>query len=119
MGIEGIDKTRRLAADLRGAAAGAPMLASMAVKKATFDIEAHAKEIAPFRFGFLKNSINSDFSSSNAYVAVGRVGPTANYGAFLEFGTHKMAPRPYMGPATDAVEPLFNAAMQQIADRTL
>lgn len=35
------------------------------------------------------------------------VGPWAFYGHFVEFGTSKMAPKPYMGPAADQREQAF------------
>ena len=36
------------------------------------------------------------------------------YAPYLEFGTRRMSPRPFMGPALDAVEPSFTAAMEQL-----
>lgn len=118
MGMTGSNQTRRLSADLRKAGAAAPGLAKLAVRKSCLDLEAIAKDRAPVDTGFLMNSIGTEFFG-DAFVVGGRVGPTANYGAFVENGTHRMAPQPYMGPATDAVEPGFLAAMAQIADRTL
>lgn len=118
MGIEGIDATRRLAADLGKAGKAALPLARAAVAKTVHDIEGTAKDLAPVDTGYHRNSISSEMLG-NGSVAIGRVGPSSNYGAFLEFGTHRMAPRPYMGPATDAHEPAFNKAMEQIADTTM
>ena len=52
----------------------------------------------------------------------GRVTVTSNapYGAFLEFGTSKMAPRPYMAPAAekvkDKVAPLVAAAIKKVVN---
>ena len=118
MGIKGIDQVRRLAADLGRAGKAALPAAREAVQKATQDIESIAKETVTVDTGFLKSSISSEFHFGGSE-AIGRVGPSANYGAFVENGTHKMRPQPYMRPATDAVEPGFNMVMQIIADRTL
>lgn len=118
MPLDGIDATRRLAADLGKAGREALPRARQAVSKSIHDIEAIAKDNAPVDTGFHRGSISSEMLG-NATVAIGRVGPSSNYAPPLEFGTHRMAPRPHMGPATDAVEPLFFAAIQQIADQTL
>lgn len=50
----------------------------------------------PFtKTGNLKNSIKWEFGEG----LTARVGPTVLYGKFLEFGTRKMAARPFMRPA--------------------
>lgn len=118
MGIEGIDATRSLAADLGKASRQAALMARAAVAKTVHDIEGTAKDLAPVDTGYLKSSIGSELLG-NAAMAIGRVGPTAQYSEYVESGTHKMRPQPYMGPATDAHEPAFHKAMQQIADTTL
>lgn len=123
MPLDGIDATRRLAADLGKAGREALPRARQAVAKSIHDIEATVEELfatgqAPVDTGVLMGSVSSELLG-NANTAIGRVGPTANYGGYVEFGTHKMRPRPYMGPATDAHEPAFHAAIQQIADQTL
>lgn len=52
--------------------------------------------------GRLVNSINSylDSTSLTSFVVAGR--GTAQYAALLEFGTRKMAPRPFLFPALEA-----------------
>ena len=47
------------------------------------------------------------------------VGPTAEYGAYVEYGTSRMAPRAYMGPAFDRHAPDLVTAVEQIRDRLL
>jgi HK97 gp10 family phage protein len=85
-----------LAADLSAAAAGIETGAVIVLAKTVFDIEADAKSLAPVRTGNLRNSINSDVNG-----LTGEVGPTADYGGYVEYGTWKMSPQPYMGPALD------------------
>lgn len=94
---DGFGEVRRLAADLRGASAQASKLADLAVRKAAFDVEAKAKQYAPVDTGFLRNSIGTDFAPGRAVI-----GPTAHYGAFVEFGTARQQAQPYMTPAADA-----------------
>lgn len=43
------------------------------------------------------------------------IGPTTFYSRFLEFGTIKMSPLPFMIPAIDMVEPDFIKAFEQVA----
>lgn len=97
-----------------GAAAARP-LASVAVRKTALDIESRAKSLAPVRTGNLRASIGVTTTGDLA----AEVGPTANYGKYVEFGTWKMAPRPYMSPAMQAVAPGFLQACRQIPDRCL
>ena len=44
-------------------------------------------------------------------------GFTAEYAAALEFGTAKMAPRPYLRPAVEAVRDAFIRAIKRIVER--
>lgn len=83
---------------------------ALVVDKSAHDIEAHAKQNAPVRTGFLRNSIQaSQDDDLNWTVEVG-----AEYGIFLEFGTVKMTPRPYLIPACDLVRPAFIAAVEKV-----
>jgi HK97 gp10 family phage protein len=84
------------------------------VRKATFETEAGGKVRAAVDTGFMRNSITSDFVGSNADVAVGTTGPDAEYAPFVEHGTSKQPPHPFMGPAADEVEPMFYAALENI-----
>lgn len=86
-----------------------------AVRKSTFEIERGAKTRAAVDTGFMRNSISTAFTGdvySDGYT--GEVGPGAYYAPYVEFGTDRMAPQPFLGPAYDAVEPSFLAAMRRI-----
>lgn len=78
------------------------------VQRATFDVEAKAKERVPVKTGTLRRSIHSVFSNGGL---TGIVGPSVLYGKFVEFGTRRMAARPYMRPAAEAVLPKFAQAV--------
>lgn len=80
------------------------------VKRSTLDVEAKAKGMVPVKTGTLRRSIHSVFQNGGL---TGIVGPSVNYGAFVEFGTRRMAARPYMRPAAEAVLPKFAEAVKR------
>jgi HK97 gp10 family phage protein len=83
------------------------------LRKVAADIEGDAKIRAPFKTGFLRNSIGSRvINQYNAEVTVG-----AEYAAYLEFGTTRMAARPYFSPAVDAHRDGFVQAIQQVVEQ--
>lgn len=109
-----VSQLNRLAADLTGATVRATLAASTVVRKTALDLEAQAKAFAPVDTGNLRSSIGSDITAMEA-----SVGPTADYGAYVEFGTSRMAPRAFLGPALDRVTPGFVDAMGRISDGLL
>lgn len=56
--------------------------------------EAHAKELCPVDTGRLRNSISHARDDDSAYI-----GTNVEYAAYVELGTSKMKPRPYLRPA--------------------
>ena len=73
---------------------------SAAVAKTAVKVERTAKQLAPVgATGELQRSIETTRSKTRA-----EIGPTARYGGFMEFGTYKDVPQPYMGPALDQHE---------------
>jgi HK97 gp10 family phage protein len=102
---------------------------SQMVRKAAFDIQANAAQAAPVDTGFLKNSIYVVTSEGSTYGQGGGKGdmapevdavesPTeatiavgASYGIYMEYGTAHSAAHPYMTPAVDKVQPLFEQAI--------
>ncbi|MBU2038345.1 MAG: HK97 gp10 family phage protein [Gammaproteobacteria bacterium] len=93
------------------------------VEALAFEVEADAKQRAPVRTGNLRNSIhtrtkhNSTLravtfmvdipSPSGKIIAV--VGSGVNYASYVEFGTYKMASRPYLGPAVESKAAKLNS----------
>lgn len=92
----------------------------LVVRKVAKDIVRDAKLLAPVDTGNLKNSItHSDLRSIGHAGGEVEIGPTANYGYFMEYGTSRVAPQPYMNPAADRNEGPFQQAMAQLAEEAL
>jgi HK97 gp10 family phage protein len=82
---------------------------SLVVRKTAKDVEARAKTRAPVDTGALKNSIQArPRDELTSEVVVGQ-----EYGLYQEFGTVKMAARPFLRPAVEEVAPAFEAAVTQ------
>lgn len=87
-----------------------------ATRKAGADVERAAKILAPVDTGNLRNSISTTITGTGSSMEIGaEIGPTANYGDYVESGTSRMRPQPYMGPAMDRVVPAWVAAVEQVA----
>lgn len=116
-----MDDLRKLAADIRKAAKGTGQRAQAVVRKTAVDIESTAKQIAPVDTGNLKGSIgHSDLRTVGRSGSLSvEIGPTASYGVFVELGTSRMAPQPFMGPAADRHAPGFEQAMAQLGAEAL
>lgn len=102
---------RREAARLEGLADTLVPRASAVVRKVAFDTEADAKALAPVDTGMLRNSITTAVTGNGLTAAVVA---TASYAPFVEGGTSRQTPQPFMGPATDRNTPLFYEAMSQL-----
>jgi HK97 gp10 family phage protein len=71
-----------------------------------------AKEQCPVDTGALRNSIKTVSSEGRAQVRA-----DADYAAYVEFGTSKMAPQPYLVPALiENSASVLEAMAQKIAD---
>lgn len=94
--------------------------AAAALVKTTLDIEADAKVFVPVDTGNLRNSIGHDITGDGRFgVIEAEIGPTADYGVFVEYGTSRMPPQAYMGPAFDRRVPGYVSALEQIAGDVL
>lgn len=111
---------RKLAADLNKSGGAIGKQTRQAVQKAAFDLEKAAKIKCPVDTGNLRNSISTEFHGTGAHSEMrAEIGPTALYGAYVEQGTGRMAPQPYMGPAADQVEPGFVKAIESLGGSIL
>lgn len=107
-------EVRALALDLAKAPGKVQRRASQAIRKTAHDIEADAKALAPVDTGNLRNSIGSEVGLLEA-----EIGPTAEYGGYVEEGTSRMAPQPYLRPAYDRRVPALQRALGQAAEDIL
>jgi HK97 gp10 family phage protein len=60
--------------------------------------------------GALRNSVRAQRKADLEWWVT-----TNEYAAYLEYGTRRMAPRPFLRPAVEKVTPAFEAAMWQVA----
>lgn len=106
----------RLAVELDNATNTMQAMAKSAVKKTGLDTVAQAQALAPVDTGALKNSIGVDFDADGYGF---EAGPTVNYGGYVEYGTSRMAPQPYLGPAFERTSEQFVKAIESIGGRVL
>lgn len=82
-------------------------------------LEREAKARCPVRTGNLRNSIKAETHAGGLNADVGPRKPDGWYAHFLEWGTVKMAARPFMGPAWEAVRPRYIADVTAAVARAL
>lgn len=115
--VEGIDELNTVEAELRTARGRIGSKGSAVVRAAALQVESLAKQFVPVDTGHLKGTISPEFSGDGRFGGMeAEIGPTASYGGYVEWGTSRMAPHAYMGPALDRVAPDFVAACEAIAD---
>lgn len=106
---------RRLAGDLSNASTEVKTRGRQALRKTALDTVRSAKNRAPVDTGNLKGSIGASFDGD----LHAEIGPTADYGYWVEMGTSRMAPQPYLAPAADIHFPLFEEAIAQLGGEIL
>lgn len=113
MADAGIASLGVFSASLTRAAAEAQTRSRTVMRKVAYDIQADAQRAAPVDTGFLRSSIGVTFQG-NQYVTRFTVAPTADYAGYVEFGTSRMPPRPYMQPALDRNLPRLQVALAAV-----
>ena len=114
--MTGYDDLLKLSADLGKASAEVTRRAQVVVRKTAADIEASGKRNAAVDTGFMRDSISTTISNGGLSA---EIGPTASYGAYVEFGTRRMRPQPFMGPAADQHFPEFTEAVARLSQDLL
>ena len=108
-----LSQLNALIVDMEAAPRELEGLVRVAVQKTAADIKADAQAFAPVDTGFLRGSITYE-THVRAGGVDAEIGPTAEYGEFVELGTARMAPQAYMGPAFDRRASELDAALSQI-----
>lgn len=89
-----------LVTELAAEATQAVARARGVVQASAARVKATAKQLVPVDSGELRDSITYE-TRLHQGGAEGEIGPTARHGVFVEWGTSKMAPQAFMGPALD------------------
>lgn len=113
-----VSELNRLSADLGKVAAESLPLVRAVVQKVCADTKRDAQMFCPVDTGNLRSSISYETQETRSG-AWGEVGPTASYGAYVEFGTSRMGPQAFMGPAFDRNAINFEQAVSRLADKAL
>jgi HK97 gp10 family phage protein len=84
------------------------------VARSGYDVQARAQAVVPVRTGTLRRSITTVIERGGLRAVIG---PSVDYGQWVEFGTRHMAARPYMRPAAALILPKFADAVRAILRR--
>ena len=114
--MTGYDDLLKLSADLGKASYEVTRKAQRVVAKTAHDVEADAKRFAPVDTGALRNSNGATISAGGLSA---EIGPTVHYAPYLEFGTRRMSPQPFMGPAADRHAEAFVKAIESLGGEFL
>lgn len=112
-------------------AAGMADRAQAIIDRTAYRIEARAKATVVYKTGTLRRSIHTltpttaglvNPAPAGVSVPLGHlpkkgqafVGVGVYYGKFIEFGTSKMGPRPFLIPALEAEAPRFRAEIDEL-----
>jgi HK97 gp10 family phage protein len=114
--FEGVDQLNTLSADLTHAGLIIAHKGAKATRKLGQDVVHDGQVFCPVDTGNLRNGIGVDYDGDGLGF---EAGPTANYGPYVEFGTSKMAPHAFMGPALDHNTPAVVAAVEELGGSIL
>ena len=101
----------QMMAEFQLKASDAARQTSQAVRSTLSGIRTDARIGVPVDTGNLRESISYELDTPLS----GEVGPEANYGGFVEFGTSRQAPQPFLHPAADRWQPQFEKAVEEVA----
>ncbi|MFI2663277.1 HK97-gp10 family putative phage morphogenesis protein [Micromonospora carbonacea] len=115
--VDGVLEFAPIEAQLRTAGKRIGAKGAAVVRRSTEEGASVARRLAAVDTGFMRSSVTTSFTGDGRSGAMeGEYGPEAHYAKFVEHGTSRMAPRPFVGPSLDAVAPGFIAACEAIGD---
>ena len=91
---------------------------STAVRDTAFKIEGTAKRKAPVDTGRLRGSITTDLDLGGINPSA-EIGTNVEYAEYVEYGTYKMAAKPFLNPAYDRHIRDFEDNVSRIVRRIL
>lgn len=106
-----------VASSFAGAAAAIQWKARMQVARTAAEIAGTQRALIPTATGRTKGTISTTIGDKGMSAAVGPGGKRAHIARFLEYGTVKMSPRPFIGPSADKHLPGFEAALERLAEQ--
>lgn len=105
----------------------APEQIDAAVRATAFQVQGIAQALSPVLTGANRNSIYTKTSKGisgtpgelgdtfpEPNIGEAYVGPSMEYSPYLEYGTSKMAARPYLTPAAEQAQRLFKANIKLV-----
>lgn len=114
--LTGVGTLETLTASLARKAGTVGTRGAQVVRRNAARIEQLSKQLVPVDTGATKNSIGVDTAGDGRFAAItATIGPTTGYAHFLERGTSRRAPRPFMVPALNRVTPGFVADCEALA----
>ncbi len=115
--FDGVDALNAVAADLSRAAGTVGQKAAAHVRKTAAAVEATAKRFVPVDSGDLKRSIDTAIVGDGRHAQMSAdVFTDSPYGGYVEWGTSRMAPHAYLGPALDRHSGHFTAGLRDLSD---
>lgn len=83
---------------------------SQHIRRTALNMETETKSRTPVRTGLLRSSWTTEMVSELTAI----MGTNVNYAVFVEYGTRKMAARPMLTPAVEAVRADFETGITDI-----
>ena len=105
----------QMAAEFAAEAAKARSEVAKIVRAAAFELQGLARVYSPVDTGALRASISVGHPTGRSLTTndiEAQIGPTVEYGAYVEFGTAIRGGQPYMTPAAEAVVPAFERRLR-------
>lgn len=86
------------------------------VAQTGYKVEANAKRLVPVDTGHLRRSIQTELEKvlKKSYTAT--IGTNVEYAQFVEFGTRRTQPKPYLIPSFDKYKQVFIDGLKEIAE---
>lgn len=90
------------------------------IRKGAFDMQRSMQAKAAVDTGAMRASVSTTVTGDGRFGAIrAEVGPTVDYAIFVETGTSRMGPQPFVGPGFDETLPSIEAAVARLGGELL